>query len=207
VATEYAIAGGLAGKERLDVLQRVHGPFTSALLDRVGISRGARCLDAGCGGGHVSRELAARVGETGAVVGIDLDEVVLDLARSDALAAGITNVEFRAGDATDLDVSDFDVVFARFLLSHGGTSVVSRPGLYWLSPSSTRSTSSWTSAWTRRAPISPGVVVGNAARWCGTCFRFDASARCWIRATGPASRKWGTVGGIDVVSGAAARDA
>jgi hypothetical protein len=27
----YAIAGGLAGKERLDVLQRVHGPFTSAL--------------------------------------------------------------------------------------------------------------------------------------------------------------------------------
>jgi len=102
------------------VLQRVHGPFTCALLDRVGIKRGARCLDAGCGGGHVSRELAARVGETGAVVGIDLDKVVLDLARSDALAAGITNVEFRAGDAGDLDVSGFDVVFARFLLSHVG---------------------------------------------------------------------------------------
>jgi len=118
LATEYAFAGGLAGKERLDVLHRVHGPFTCALLDRVGIKRGAHCLDAGCGGGHVSRELAARVGETGAVVGIDLDEVVLDLARSDALAAGITNVEFRGGDATDLDVSGFDVVLARFLLSH-----------------------------------------------------------------------------------------
>src|SRR5262245_15228758 len=120
MATEYAIAGGLLGKERLDVLHRVHGPFTCALLDSVGIRRGARCLDAGCGGGHVSRELAARVGETGAVVGIDLDEAVLDLARSDALAAGITNVEFRASDATDLDVSGFDVVFARFLLSHVG---------------------------------------------------------------------------------------
>jgi 2-polyprenyl-3-methyl-5-hydroxy-6-metoxy-1,4-benzoquinol methylase len=54
------------------------------------------------------------------VVGIELDEVVLDLARSDALAAGITNVEFRTSDASDLDVSGFDVVFARFLLSHVG---------------------------------------------------------------------------------------
>ena len=118
MATSYAIVGGLAGKERLDVLHRVHDPFTRALLDRVGIRRGTRCLDAGCGGGHVSRELARRVGEAGTVVGIDLDEVVLDLARSDALAAGIANVEFCAGDATDLDVSGFDVVFARFLLSH-----------------------------------------------------------------------------------------
>jgi SAM-dependent methyltransferase len=118
MAREYAIAGGRAGKERLDVLHRAHGPFTCALLDSVGIKRGARCLDAGCGGGHVSRELAARVGQTGAVVGIDLDEEVLELSRSDALAAGVTNVEFRAGDATELDVSGFDVVFARFLLSH-----------------------------------------------------------------------------------------
>ncbi len=133
---EYAIAGGVAGKERLDLLHRVHGPFTCALLDSIGIEHGGRCLDAGCGGGHVSRELAARAGDTGAVVGIDLDEVVLDLARSDALAAGITNVEFRIGDARDLDAAGFDVVFARFLLSHVGdaASVVSalvramRPG-------------------------------------------------------------------------------
>jgi cyclopropane fatty-acyl-phospholipid synthase-like methyltransferase len=66
----YAIAGGLAGKERLDVLQRVHGPFTRALLDSTGIKQGARCLDAGCGGGHVSRDLAARVGKTGSVSGL-----------------------------------------------------------------------------------------------------------------------------------------
>lgn len=101
-------------------MHRVHGPFTASLLDGIGIEQGARCLDVGCGGGHVSRELAARVGETGSVVGIDLDEVVLDLARADALAAGITNVEFRTSDASELDVAGFDVVFARFLLSHVG---------------------------------------------------------------------------------------
>jgi ubiquinone/menaquinone biosynthesis C-methylase UbiE len=118
LATKYAIAGGLAGKERLDVLHRVHGPATCELLDSIGVKRGARCLDAGCGGGHVSRELARRVGETGAVVGIDLDDVVLELARSDALAADTTNVEFRTSDASDLEMSGFDLVFARFLLSH-----------------------------------------------------------------------------------------
>ena len=44
---------------------------TGALLDRVGDWTGLRVLDAGCGGGDVSRELARRVGSTGAVVGID----------------------------------------------------------------------------------------------------------------------------------------
>ena len=104
------------------MLQRVHGPFTSALLDSAGIKQGARCLDAGCGGGHVSRDLAARVGKTGSVVGSDLDEVVLELARSDVAGAGITNVEFRTGDATDLDVSGFDVLVARFFFSRWGRS-------------------------------------------------------------------------------------
>jgi len=74
-----------------------------ALFDKVGISKGARCLDVGCCGGHVSRELARRVGARGSVVAIDLDATVLDLARADAAAAGITNVEFRCGDATQLD--------------------------------------------------------------------------------------------------------
>jgi hypothetical protein len=49
--------------------------------------------------------------------------VVLELARSDVSDAGITNVEFRTSDATDLDVSGFDVVVARFLLSHVGNAV------------------------------------------------------------------------------------
>jgi SAM-dependent methyltransferase len=97
-------------------------PVTTRLLDRVDIPAGATCLDVGCGGGHVTLELARRVGPTGRVVGVDFDGDVLALARADADAAGLTNVEFRAGDATDLDraglAQEFDVVFARFLLSH-----------------------------------------------------------------------------------------
>jgi 2-polyprenyl-3-methyl-5-hydroxy-6-metoxy-1,4-benzoquinol methylase len=114
----YTIAGGVAGKERLDLLARVCEPGTNALLDHVGIRPHARCLDVGCGGGHVSRELARRAGVTGSVVGIDLDDAVVELARVDVVAAGLTNVEFRCGEATKLDESSYDVVYARFLLSH-----------------------------------------------------------------------------------------
>jgi ubiquinone/menaquinone biosynthesis C-methylase UbiE len=65
-----------------------------ALFDRVGIREGARCVDVGCGGGHVSRELARRVGASGSVVGIDLDAALLELASAHVSAAGITNIEF-----------------------------------------------------------------------------------------------------------------
>jgi 2-polyprenyl-3-methyl-5-hydroxy-6-metoxy-1,4-benzoquinol methylase len=114
-SSTYAIEGGRAGKARLDVLNRMMEPITARLLDRVDIPTGATCLDVGCGGGHVTLELARRVGPGGRVVGIDFDAdaVVLSLARADAAAAGMANVEFRAGDATDLDRAglggEFDV--------------------------------------------------------------------------------------------------
>ncbi len=114
----YTIDGGVAGKARLDVLAAVCAPGTNALLDRVGIPSGARCLDVGCGGGHVTRELARRAGEDGFATGIDLDATVLELARLDADAAGVGNVEFLRREAGELEPASYDVVYARCLLSH-----------------------------------------------------------------------------------------
>jgi SAM-dependent methyltransferase len=114
----YTIDGGLPGKQRLDVLARVCEPGSKALLDRVGISVGARCLDLGCGGGHVSRDLAHRVGLLGSVVAIDSDPDILELARADAQGDGLANIEFRCSDATQLDEAAYDIAYARFLLSH-----------------------------------------------------------------------------------------
>jgi ubiquinone/menaquinone biosynthesis C-methylase UbiE len=114
----YTIDGGVAGKERLDVLARVCAKGTHALLDRVGIRPGSACVDIGCGGGHVSRELAVRVGLLGSVVGIDADSAVIELARADARAARLNTIEFRCGDAGDLDEQAYDYAYARFLLSH-----------------------------------------------------------------------------------------
>jgi cyclopropane fatty-acyl-phospholipid synthase-like methyltransferase len=57
----YAIRGGKEGKKRLDVLARVSLPSTTQLLDRVGVERGMKCLDMGCGGGHVTLLMAGMV--------------------------------------------------------------------------------------------------------------------------------------------------
>ena len=114
---DYALEGGQSGKQRLDVLARVCAPYTNALLDRVGVPTDARCVDVGCGGGHVSQELARRASR-GSVVGIDLDQTVLDLAAEASDDAGLTNLEFRHADATQLEAATYDVIYARFLLRH-----------------------------------------------------------------------------------------
>jgi ubiquinone/menaquinone biosynthesis C-methylase UbiE len=54
----------------------------------------------GCGGGDVALELARLVGPEGEVVGIDLDEVKLALARDEARATGVENVEYRPATST-----------------------------------------------------------------------------------------------------------
>lgn len=115
--SSYAIDGGRAGFDRLRLLAEVMRPATEALLYRAGLRPGMSCLDLGCGGGHVTRYLARSVGESGSAVGIDADPDILVLAKAET--DGISNIEFRAGDARDgLGVGQYDLVYARFLLSH-----------------------------------------------------------------------------------------
>jgi 2-polyprenyl-3-methyl-5-hydroxy-6-metoxy-1,4-benzoquinol methylase len=115
----YVIATGKKGRNRLKVLTRVFAETTTRLLDHVGIREGMSCLDAGCGGGDITSDLARRVGPGGRVVGIDRDAVVLDIARQEAAAQHLDNIEFRVCEVVDLaDSERFDAVYVRFLLSH-----------------------------------------------------------------------------------------
>src|SRR4029077_14968899 len=59
---------------------------------------GDRVLDIGCGVGDTTRRLAGLVGEAGDAVGIDVAPPFVDLAREEAAAAGVANVDFRLGD-------------------------------------------------------------------------------------------------------------
>ena len=115
----YVIRGGMEGRERLRVLARVMAPTTNELLARIGVEPTARCLDVGCGGGDVTDALA-RLAPEGSVVGVDLDETKIGMAREEAAGAGVSNVEFRAHDVMEpaLDGDRFDVVYARFVLTH-----------------------------------------------------------------------------------------
>jgi ubiquinone/menaquinone biosynthesis C-methylase UbiE len=115
----YVIRGGGDGRERLRLLSGVMRPYTLRLFDRLGIREGMSCLDMGCGGGDVTLELARIVGRFGKVVGTDLDGVKLDIARSESLAQGFKNVEYRqVGGGKRETLEGFDFVFARFLLTH-----------------------------------------------------------------------------------------
>ena len=80
---------------------------------------GMRLLDFGCGPGTVTAGLARRVAP-GEVVGIDVSEEILDLARAHAAEQGVENVSFEAADVYALPFEDgsFDVAFAHQVLQH-----------------------------------------------------------------------------------------
>ena len=115
----YVIRGGLEGRERLRMLSRVMRPTTASLLERVGLQPGMVCLDVGCGGGDATFEIARMVGPVGRVVGLDMDETKIELARSEAAELNLPGVEFRASDVGQIgEGAEFDFVYARFLLTH-----------------------------------------------------------------------------------------
>lgn len=115
----YVIRGGREEYERLKLLARARWPDTADLFERVGIQPGMQCLDLGCGGGEVTFEIARMIGPDGRVIGIDLDEVRLDLGRTAAAEKGLTNVEFRVANVNDWSELDtYDFVYCRLLLQH-----------------------------------------------------------------------------------------
>lgn len=89
------------------------GRGTVARLD---LPEGATVLDVACGSGASALHAAERVGPTGRVVGVDLAERLLELARAKANALGHTHVEFRTADMQHLDDPDgsFDAVVCVF---------------------------------------------------------------------------------------------
>jgi predicted O-methyltransferase YrrM len=118
-SAHYVIRGGVQGRERLRVLSRVMRPYSGALFDRLNLRDGLACLDAGCGGGDATLELARRVGPGGSAVGIDLDETKIAIARREAEEQGVTNVTFNSSNVCAAAAApEFDVVYARFLLTH-----------------------------------------------------------------------------------------
>jgi SAM-dependent methyltransferase len=116
----YTIAGGDQGKRRLDLLAEIFQPTTLRLLQDAGLRRGDRCLDLGCGGGHVVLDMARMAGPGGFVTGLDFDPQIVELARQDAEDVGFSNVAYHVGDAQVFDGGPFDLIYARFLLSHLG---------------------------------------------------------------------------------------
>ena len=108
-------------RERLLGMARLWNDGTFALLERVGVGAGWRCLEVGAGAGTVSEWLAKRVGPSGRVVAADLDPRYLE-----PLAGGPLEVVRLDIMADDVERGAFDLVYARLVAEHLGPEAVRR---------------------------------------------------------------------------------
>lgn len=83
------------------------------------LKQGFNVLDCGCGVGSITLDLAELVAP-GNVIGVDMDEGQLEIARANAKERGLTNVAFEQGNIYQLrfDSGTFDAVLAHTLLYH-----------------------------------------------------------------------------------------
>jgi SAM-dependent methyltransferase len=96
-----------------DFVPSLFGQWAPRLADAADVRAGDRFLDVGCGTGIVAREAALRVGPSGHVVGFDLNESMLAVAKRMH-----PEIEWRQGDAIQMPFEDesFDAVVSQFML-------------------------------------------------------------------------------------------
>jgi ubiquinone/menaquinone biosynthesis C-methylase UbiE len=109
----WQLAGDSAEAYERYLVPVIFTTMAERLLDLADLKTGERLLDVGCGTGIVARLAAARVGATGRVTGLDLNDGMLRVARR--LGPG---VDWRQGDALALPFADraFDVVTSQQML-------------------------------------------------------------------------------------------
>jgi SAM-dependent methyltransferase len=99
-----------------ELLDRQIAPLGQEALRALAPAEGEHIIDIGCGCGETSMDLAARVGVTGRIVGVDISKPMLDVARRRPIPQGVPRPEFREVDAQvgDLGRRVFDAAYSRF---------------------------------------------------------------------------------------------
>ncbi len=115
----YTMGRSKEETERLIQQSGLYEDITRRLLADAGLFTGMKVLDIGSGAGDVAFAAAELVGSEGEVLGVDMNPEILETARARAEAAGLTNVQFVAGDAQTLDLpNDFDALIGRLVLMY-----------------------------------------------------------------------------------------
>ena len=116
---EYTMGRSEEETQRLIEQSQLYDDVTRRFFLRSGIAKGMKVLDVGSGAGDVALTLSEFVGPEGNVVGVDLNPDILKTAQARADAAGLSNIEFIAGDTRTLELpNDFDAVVGRLVLMY-----------------------------------------------------------------------------------------
>jgi ubiquinone/menaquinone biosynthesis C-methylase UbiE len=102
-------AGGMAW---LDRPQRADEEHPEMVIDSMKFRGGEVVADLGAGSGYFTFRLAAKVGNTGKVLAVDIQDEMLEILRQRATQLGVINVEAVKGSETDphLPAGGVDVV-------------------------------------------------------------------------------------------------
>ena len=86
------------------------------------LHEGETVLDLGSGAGTDVLISARRVAPTGKAIGLDMTDEMLDLARANAAASGVANIEFVKGYIEDIPLPDdsVDVVISNCVINLAG---------------------------------------------------------------------------------------
>jgi ubiquinone/menaquinone biosynthesis C-methylase UbiE len=109
---EIAQVMGPGGIEWLDRREREEEEHPAEVLDALDLRPGEVVADLGAGSGYFTFRIAPRVGETGKVIAVEIQEAMLNTLRTRAATMKATNVEVVQGSEIDphLPASGVDLV-------------------------------------------------------------------------------------------------
>ncbi len=114
---QWQVAGSAPEVYERELVPAVFGAWAPILVELVHPRPGERVVDVACGTGIVARIVAARVGPTGAVVGVDLNPGMLSVARSAVSTDSQSSapLQWQEANADKLPFPDesFDIVYCQ----------------------------------------------------------------------------------------------
>ena len=115
---EYVLGTDRAELDRLGLQHQLWLEQAAAAWERAGFRRGQKLLDAGCGPGFATLDLAQRVGPRGKLVAVDISQRFLAHLEELARARGVTNIRAVQSSVERMDIgeSNFDGAYARWVL-------------------------------------------------------------------------------------------
>ena len=109
---EIAQVMGAGGIAWLDRPERAEEEHPETVMDAMELRGGEVVADLGAGSGYFTFRIAAKVGRTGKVLAVDIQDEMLETLRRRGAALGVINVEEVEGSETDpkLPASGVDIV-------------------------------------------------------------------------------------------------